>query len=118
MRQVVFRMATYYFKPARRPKVIYFSDENLKLEWLPKIANVQFVVLKGEDIKPGTVGYRFVIHDREADLYNIALGHGEIGCSGGGDGVIWAVRLTDKGIKLWPRKVGFGWACDAGEPVP
>ena len=114
MRQVVTRIANHYFKPARRHRTIYFSDENLKQNWLPKIANIRFIVLKRDDIKLGTIGYVFTIQDRKDNLYTIGFGYGEIGCSGGGSGSLWSLRLTDNRIKLWPVKhSGFGWNCDS-----
>lgn len=113
MRQAVSRIATFYFKPSRRPRTVYFSDKHIKQEWLPKIANINFVVLKLNEIASGTKGYVFEIIESD-DKNSIGFGFGEIGCSGGGKGVTWGYRISDQKIKLWPIKGGrFMWVCDA-----
>ena len=43
MEQLVTRIVNWYFKPAKKPKRVYFGG-NIKKEWLPKIKNIEFVI--------------------------------------------------------------------------
>ncbi|MBK8466571.1 MAG: hypothetical protein IPL32_12130 [Chloracidobacterium sp.] len=100
MEQVVKRIVTWYFKPSKKPKTIYFASENIKKEWLPQINNIKFVVLE----KPAPNHYpRKVYFFKEIEKLNkgfgIRFGYGDPDCEAIGDP--WAFRFNDNRVKLW-----------------
>lgn len=113
MKQVVHRIVTFYFKPRRSASTIYFSDENIKTEWLPNIKNIRFVLLPRAEDHHGQNGYVITGLDRADDGYTIGFGYGEIGYVGGGYGVTWSFRVIGNKVRLRPTRGGFGWASDA-----
>ena len=113
MRQVVSRMVTWYFKPRAKPTKIYFSDANLKKEWLPEIRGITFVLLPDLEYHSGRRGYMIDQVGREGRGYSIGFGHGKIGCPGGGHGETWYFRVTNSRVRISRARGNFGWGCDS-----
>src|SRR5438045_5474040 len=49
--QVVKRILAYYFRPSRKPKVIYLAEEHIEKDWLPSIKNIEFRLLSSDEIE-------------------------------------------------------------------
>ena len=114
MRHVVARMTNYYFKRARHPRTIHFSNKNLKQEWLPKIKNITFELVDKNTGPIDLKAYVFEIFDKKKNTYIIQFGYGDLRC-GAGSGPTWILRITSSGIRLWPDGGLWGWgsSCDS-----
>ena len=113
MKQVVGRMVTWYIKPRRWPTTIYFSNSNLKKEWLPAIRGVKFVLIDGDEYQEGKKGYAFDSVGRDGHRFTIALGYGELGCPGGGQGDPWVFYFSHSRVHIFQRRGNYGWSCNA-----
>jgi hypothetical protein len=112
MKQVVSRMVTWYFKPRAKPTTIYFSDSNLKKEWLPEIRGISFVLLNDIEENVRRKGYMIQRADRAGRGYSIGFGYGEVGCPGGGQGDTWYFRVTNSRVRIHRGRGNFGWGCN------
>ncbi len=118
MEQVVKRIVTWYFKVPKKSKTIYFAAETIKKEWLPKINNIDFVVLEArnpsfyEDEYQRKV-YFFHEVERSAKHFTIDFGYGLPNCDADGD--TWAFRVSDSRIRLW-KQTFVGWKGGCSSP--
>jgi len=99
MEQVVKRIVTWYFKAPKNPKTIYFAAD-IKKEWLPKIDNIDFVVLE----KPARSRYNRKVYffrdiEKRRKGIRISFGYGDdLNCGSTGD--YWTCRLEGSRVKL------------------
>lgn len=107
MRRVVDRVVRYYFKPHREPKKIYISERNIKEKWLPKIRNIEFVILKDDQLEDKPKGYIFREVNR-GDRYSFLFGFGDLTPGGYLSGSVWFAEPTKRGLNI-SRKSG-GWS--------
>lgn len=114
MEQVVKRIVTWYFKsPKKAKKTIYFAEENIKKEWLPAIANIEFVISKkGEKDYEQSV-YLLRNLQKNGNGYEIWFGYGDRDCDAGGD--IWSFHVRGSRVRLWKTHVGWGSACGSSD---
>lgn len=112
VKQVVRQIVAWYFKGAKKPKTIYFAAENIKKEWLPKLTNINFVVLE----KPERYPYKRKVYyfeevERSGHSFRINFAYGDRGCHALRDadaGDTWSFRA--KGLIAFALKpVWMNW---------
>lgn len=119
MEQVVKRMVRWYFKPPKKPKTIYFSAENIRKEWLPKIKNIEFVLLEKPERYPyERKVYRFEEVDVSGRGFRIPFSYGDGGChtlkeASAGD--TWSFRVRGSTVyALKPVWMNWRGICAGG----
>lgn len=109
MEYVVRRILSSEFKPSESPKIVQLLDRDIESSWLPKIENVQFVLVqKGQ--YSGDI-YFFTEPAQKNGIYNIGFGYGDPWCNASGSS--WRFRLKKSKVKLW-FSGGFGSGCGDG----
>lgn len=100
------------FKPADEPKTIYLSERFLKPAWLPKIRNVNFVLITDKEFKERGKAHFF---DKapywEKGFVRVDFGFGDRDCSASGTSRFFQVT----GDRVEPTNQGGGWGrgCDS-----
>ena len=116
MQQVVSRIVTFYFKPRKSPTTIYFSDRGIKPEWLPRIRNIRFDLVKYDGHPIGYKGYVFSSLERAGKFYTIGFGYGDLDCNGI-SGKMWSFSVKGKKIRLQPQQGLWAESCDQAAAV-
>ena len=96
MRQVVDRVLVWYIKPSSRPRTVPVSEQRVKREWLPLIANVKFELVNDNDALKSKSGV-FLFDDLQlsSGRYTINVGWGDLACRGRGD--VWKFSVGQNG---------------------
>ena len=108
MRQVVERVVVGPFKTERPSGVVYFSEQNIKRAWLPKLDGIKFVFV---DDATGKEVHFFRKPERDGKDYKIDFGSGDPDCDAMGD--TWSFRVVGGAVRD-VRDAGFwGSGCNA-----
>jgi hypothetical protein len=82
---------TEEFKPAMQPRTIYLSDQFVKASSLPKIENIEFVLLNDADFEKRGEGYLFsylgpelAVSLASLDVIQVDFGFGKVSCGSSG----------------------------------
>jgi hypothetical protein len=92
MKEVVVGILKFYFKPGRE-RVVYLSDSYINKSWLPRIRNVEFVLIKKISFDEDRDGFMFESITRERNIYFVNFGYGALNC-GDRTGDQWSFRLS------------------------
>lgn len=112
MEQLVKRIITSYFKPRSRRKEIYISEQNIKKEWLPRIKNIEFVLVPESSWEVTREFYLFKEVERRGGMLSIGFGYGD-SCDHNGD--LWYFRIEKNRISVRKNKKGeFRSRCNYG----
>lgn len=117
MSQVVRRIVRWYFKPANRPREIHFSENGIQASWLPKLKNIEFILLNDNDSLRQEKGvYFFKAPDQTGKTYSIDFGFGDLNCDASGD--TWKFKLIGSKVGVWrdDPKRGWGNGCGGNSP--
>ena len=110
MKQVVERIVIDHFDDPQRSGVVYFSAKNIKREWLPKIANIEFVFVPKAD---GREVHFFKAPERVGEIYTIDFGSGDPDCSA--SGMTWQFQvIRGKLTNFEFGNSGWGMGCGCG----
>ena len=107
MARAVPQILRYYFRPAKRPRTIPISNENIQASWLPKIKNINFVIAPEErlgDYENG--GFVFLEPKGEGDKFSVDFGR--FNPQEGGIGDTWNVRRRGGRFHVWRSRYGWG----------
>ena len=122
MEEVVRRVVTLHFISTKRSGVIYFADRGIKAEWLPKMENIEFVVLTDGEREGDEKEIHFIKKVTLSDgIYDVWFGYGDPDCTATGD--VWQFQITDGDVvQLLTTRGGWGsgWLAGAwadGGPV-
>src|SRR5262245_59732815 len=100
MKQVEGRILRWYFKPTKRLRKIRISEEGIKEEWLPKIDNIEFVLVSSSEAAKSEKGPYFFKHPENSGRnISIDFGYGDVNCEAYGE--TWKFRVVGKSAKLW-----------------
>lgn len=104
IKQVVKRILTYYFRPGAKPKVIYLAQENIQKSWLPSIKNIEFQLLKTDEIEQKRMDVYFFgeIWQNTPGLYKVIFAYGDPTCEHLGD--LWNFRVSKDKVRLWRKQ--------------
>jgi len=92
MEQVVRRILVWQIKPGSKPRKVYLAEEGIKPTWLPKIANVEFVLMDQNAVAGREGGVYFFTQPRYISRrYSIGFAHGDPNCLS--DGAWWFFAL-------------------------
>ena len=95
MQDVLHQIAATVVKPAKGERLIYVANQGLGMDWLPKIKNIDFVLLDNDrDHGYGHAVYFWQNLREEKGSYLIDFGRGDICSSSGGTWsfVLWIQR--------------------------
>ena len=92
------------FKPADEAKTIYISDRLIEASWLPKVDNVEFVMLNDKQFDEHGNGYLFNEAKLEEGILRVDFGFGELHCSATG-GSSFSFRSQGTNSSGWTRMV-------------
>ena len=106
MERVVRQVVISHFRSHRGDRKVFFSDQNIKAEWLPKMRSVEFVVDKDHE---GDVHF-FKQPIRVEGGYQIDFGWGDPDCSAMGD----TFRIEISGNNVTATEVAGGWGMGCG----
>lgn len=103
MRQVVERVVVGHFATLRRSRIVYFSEQNIKRSWLPKLNGIEFVIASATD---GKEVHFFRSPERVGKDYQIDFGWGDPDCDA--EGEIWSFKITGRFVHN-VELAGGGW---------
>lgn len=110
MEQVVKRIVRRYFMPTKRRKTVYFSSQNIKRDWLPKIKNITFLfpsLPQERDV------WFFDDVSQDGKNFVIQFGSGNPECGASGD--LWTFRVVKSRVRL--HGITGGWNSDCWPSV-
>jgi len=100
------------FKPAEESKTIYLSERFLKPTWLPKIRNVNFVLITDKEFKErGKVYFLDKAPYWEDGSVKVDFGFGDRDCSA--KGTSWFFQVTGDRVERTTQGGGWGRVCDS-----
>ena len=109
MRQVVERVVVGHFKTERPSVIVYFSEQNIKRAWLPKLDGIKFEFADGAD---GKELHFFRKPERDGKDYKIDFGWGDPDCDAMGE--TWSFRVVGKTVRdVSLVNGGWGTGCNA-----
>jgi len=102
------------FKPAKEPKKIYLSERFLSPTWLPKIRNIEFVLITDTEFKErGKAYYLAKAPYWEEGAVRVDFGFGDRDCDASGSSYFF--RVTGNRVRWAKNKNGaWGRACAHG----
>jgi len=103
MEELVKEILIWNFIPRSRPTEIKIAAQNIKKEWLPKINNVEFVIVSAEEYFAVSELYFFELFERRGKNLRIGFGYGDPHCDRKGH--VWYFRLK-KGVVTVPKLHG------------
>lgn len=106
MERVVRQVVVSHFRSYRGDRKVFFSDQNIKAEWLPKMRSVEFVVNNDHE---GDVHFFNEVMRVEGG-YEVQFGWGDPDCSATGD----TYRIEINGHDVLVTKVAGGWGSGCG----
>ncbi len=113
MQRVVRHIVNAHFnRLSGKTQTIYFSDNLIKPEWLPKIRNKRSIVLNHTDAERSGIHFHsFHRITVEGDKFEIWFGSGS-GCSLSGE--IWTFRTNSNKLLISRMNGGWGSGCGSG----
>jgi len=113
MEHAIPRILAWYFRPKRRPKVIYLAGDGIRASWLPSVKNIEFRLLSSEEVRQrGEEVYFFTTAAGPGDSFRIGFSYGTPGCVHVGD--TWQLRISKKRIRLWRDGGSIAGGCSSG----
>ena len=106
MERVVRQVVVSHFRSHRGDRIVYFSNQNIKAEWIPKMRSVEFVVDKDHE---GDVHFFNEVMRVEGG-YEIQFGWGDPNCDATGD--IFRIEIGEHHVIV--TKVAGGWGSGCG----
>jgi hypothetical protein len=115
MERAVPRILGWYFRPSRRPKVIYLAGDDIRTSWLPHVKNIEFRLLSSEEVRQRDEEvYFFTAAESTGGSFRIGFAYGTPGCVHVGD--TWQLRISKKRIRLWRDGGSIAGGCSRGMP--
>jgi len=113
MRRVVSHIVRSEFVSRAEKQTFYFSDRLIKAEWLPKMANITFIVLDNSE-KENSEKEKFVFYDVTSDGKHLEVRFGRgTGCSLSGQ--IWRIRIVRNKLSIAKQSGGWGTGFGSGQ---
>jgi hypothetical protein len=100
------------FKPAQRAKTIYISDQLIDASWLPKINNIEFIILNEKEFEKHGKAYIFNQVKFEGRMLRVDFGYGDLHCSATGESFFF--RIKGDTFKRVRDNGGWGRGCATG----
>jgi hypothetical protein len=110
--EAVRRILVYNFKPRRSPRTVPLAAANIRREWLPEIANVEFRLLSEDEAADAESLYFFTAPATDGRRFEIGFARGDPRCDYSGEA--WYFRIEGASLRLWKEGIGFGGGCGGG----